>query len=78
MSVTDQQRRASEPQWVGLTKHEVAIRKSLDCADEAAALLDYPGALLWLAAIEATGHQLSDEYLDKQRLWALAAREATP
>ena len=76
--MTDQQQRASDPQRVGLTKHEVAVRRSLEWADDAAALLDYAGALQWLTAIEATGHQLPNEYLDKQSLWALAARESTP
>ena len=61
---------------IGLTKHEAAVRRSLAWADEAAALLDYAGALLWLAAIEATGDQLPLEYRGKQNAWALEAQEA--
>ena len=76
--MSDEAQLASDPQRVGLTKHEVAVRRSLEWADEAAALLDYSGALQWLAAIAASGDRLPDEYLDKQSLWALAAREATP
>ncbi len=76
--MTNQERSASGPKLVGLTKHEVAVRRSLEWADEAAALLDYRGALEWLAAVEAIGHRLPNEYLVKQDLWALAARETTP
>ena len=64
---------AWNPEPVGLTKHEAAVRRSLDWADEAAERLDYAGALRWLAAVEATGDQLSGEYLDKRRGWSLAA-----
>jgi len=76
--VTDTTRWTSEPEWIGLTRHEAAVRRSLEWADEAAALLDFSGALQWLAAITASGDRLPDEYLVKQSLWALAACEATP
>lgn len=66
-----------EPQPVGLTRHEAAVRRTLAWADEAAALLDYHGALQWLAAIEAIGDPLPLEYLGKQHAWAIAARQAT-
>ena len=73
----DEPRWASGPQPVGLTRHEAAVSRTLAWADEAAARLDFHGALHWLATIEAIGDQLSDEYLDKQSAWALAARAAT-
>lgn len=76
--MVDEQRWASDPQPVGLTRHEAAVMRTLAWADEAAALLDFHGALHWLATIEATGDQLPHEYLDKQRAWNLATRSATP
>ena len=62
-----------DPEPVGLTKHEAAVRRSLAWAEEAAERLDYAGALRWLAAIEATGDELSPQYLGKRRGWTLAA-----
>ncbi len=76
--VVGERRWASEPGPVGLTKHEAAVRSTLACADEAAALLDFHGALRWLSTIEAIGDQLPREYLDRQSAWALAARAGTP
>lgn len=58
----------------GITKHEAAVMRTLEWADEAAANHDYVGALQWLAVIEAIGCPLSDEHLGKQTTWALAAR----
>lgn len=61
----------SDPEPVGLTRHEAAVRRTLDLADEAAARGDFDDALAWLAAIEAMGDDLPAEYVGQQRAWRL-------
>ncbi len=74
----DKTRLARAPEWVGLTKHEAAVRRSLESADDAAARLDFFGALQWLAVIEVIGDRLPDEYVARRDAWALAAQGHTP
>lgn len=65
--------RPSDPAPVGLTRHEAAVRRTLDLAEESAARGDYRDALAWLAAIEATGDRLPAPYVERQAAWTLAA-----
>ncbi len=53
-------------------KHERAVARTLEFADEAAGRGDFRDALAWLATLEAIGRRLSDEYLVKQAEWRLA------
>lgn len=61
-----------EPAPIGLTRHEAAVRRILQWADEAAAGSDYATALQWLATIEAIGDRLPPDYQVRQEAWEAA------
>ena len=54
------------------TKHERAVRRTLQWAEDAAACGDHADALAWLQTLEAAGHELSSEYENKREEWQLA------
>ncbi len=53
-------------------KHEHAVARTLEFAEEAAGRGDFTDALGWLATLEAIGRRLPHEYLTKQQEWRLA------
>jgi hypothetical protein len=57
-------------------QHRAAVTRSLNWAEQAAAEGDYPGALSWLATIEAIDGELPPGVDAKRRSWAASARAA--
>jgi hypothetical protein len=58
-------------------RHERAVTRTLEFADEAASRRDYVDALAWLQTLEAIGHELPAAYREKRATWQLA-RESDP
>jgi hypothetical protein len=50
-------------------QHLAALRTTLSWADRSAARGDYADALVWIDVVEATGHELPDEYRAKRETW---------
>lgn len=65
-----------EPEPIGFTRHEAAVRRTMEWADEAAARQDFAGALEWLAVLEAIGEPLPHRYQRKQATWAHESRSS--
>ena len=53
-------------------KHEHAVARTLEFAEEAAGRGDFTDALSWLATVQAVDRHLPPEYLTKQEKWRLA------
>jgi hypothetical protein len=53
-------------------RHEHAVARTLEFAEEAASRGDLTDALAWLQTIEWIGRRLPDEYLSKRQEWRLA------
>jgi hypothetical protein len=58
------------------TRHEWAVARTLEWADDAAARGDHANALGWLGVLDTMGDQLSSEYRRKRENWRLALRGA--
>ncbi|HZE18299.1 MAG TPA: hypothetical protein VE197_22850 [Mycobacterium sp.] len=54
-------------------KHEQAVARTLEFAEDAACRGDFTDALAWLATLEAIGRRLPSEYLTKREEWRIAA-----
>jgi hypothetical protein len=57
----------------GEERHERAVARTLEFAEEAAGRGDYTDPLGWLQTLEAIGRILPVEYLSKREAWRLAA-----
>lgn len=57
-------------------RHHAAVQRSLSWAEEAARDGDYPGALAWLATIEAVQGELPRAFDAKRQAWAARAPAA--
>lgn len=53
-------------------RHEHAVARTLEFAEEAATRGDFTDALAWLATLEAIGRRLPHEYVSKRQQWRLA------
>jgi hypothetical protein len=53
-------------------RHERAVARTLEFAEEAAGRGDFPDALAWLQTLEAIGRVLPMEYLSKREAWRLS------
>lgn len=62
----------------GVDRHQEAVNRTLEWADEAAARCEYGSALGWLEVVEAVGDELPAEYKARRRAWLRAAREEHP
>ncbi len=55
-------------------RHQAAVTRSLEWADEAAGRHDYQDALAWLRTLEAIGEHLPVAYRRKKEAWTRSAR----
>ena len=53
-------------------RHEQAVARTFEFAEEAAGRRDFTDALAWLQTLEAIGQVLPGEYLSKREAWRLA------
>ena len=59
-------------------RHERAVARTLEFAEEAASRGDFSGALAWLETLDAIGRRLANEYASKRVEWQLAAADQRP
>jgi len=59
-------------------KHERAVARTLEFAEEAASRSDFSEALAWLETLDAIGRRLPSEYVSKRLEWRLAAADDRP
>jgi len=50
-------------------RHQAAVSRSLEWAQQSAERGDYGDALAWVKVVEATGSQLPPAIRDKRQLW---------
>jgi hypothetical protein len=59
-------------------RHERAVARTLEFAEEAASRGHLSDALAWLETLEAIGRRLPDEYVSKRLEWRLAVTDDRP
>ena len=59
-------------------RHERAVARTLEYAEEAASRGDFSEALAWLETLEAIGRRLPTEYASKRLEWRLAVAGDRP
>jgi hypothetical protein len=56
-------------------RHERAVARTLEFAEEAASRGDFSEALAWLETLDAIGRRLPSEYASKRLEWRLAVAD---
>jgi hypothetical protein len=59
-------------------RHERAVARTLEFAEEAASRGDFSEALAWLETLDAIGRRLPSEYASKRVEWQIAVADDRP